>query len=99
MPGVLAAGDSQVLADCKAWGQWSKQDNGCQAFHSGWAAGANSCHGCSSTTRAYEACDLNECKAACQDLYASSSHEGACTAGCDKYAELGGCILAGAYFC
>ena len=96
---VSGCHDDSVLAQCKAWGQHSKQDNGCQAYASGWSRKGNSCHGCTTTDYAYTACDLNQCHALCDDLYGAlyngrrrrnghESHRRQCKTGCDKYREL-----------
>lgn len=84
---------SAILTECQEWGELTKHDNGCQAYHEGWPAQDNTCHSCDATTRAYSACNITECYALCEDLY-SSYPDGPldhCKLGCDKYDELGGC--------
>ena len=100
-PPHVAQGVDTVLTACKAWGAHSKQDNGCQAYHSGWPLATNSasdcpagagCYGTEITTRAYQACSLTECSDLCVDLYPEIVNQNLCKKGCAKYVELGGCV-------
>jgi len=92
--------NEQRLIECKAWGQYSKEDNGCTCYHQGFEIISSAVyHDGGLTTRAYASCDKNECYAFCDELYAAStgSSAGRCKEGCDKYEELGGCIDACSY--
>jgi len=85
-------GNSDVLKKCEDWGTLSKHHNGCRAYHRGWDKGDHGCAHCGETSRDYAACDFEECKRLCADLYSENLNEMPhCTAGCEKYHELGGC--------
>merc|ERR1719195_348296 len=85
-------GNSDVLKQCEDWGTLSKHHNGCRAYHRGWDKGDHGCAHCGETSRDYAACDFEECKRLCADLYSENLNEMPhCTAGCEKYHELGGC--------
>lgn len=87
-PPLTPCFDQATLDACMAWGTWSKHDNGCQAYASGWAQGTYTCSGCGSTSRSYQACDSAECSALCGELYAAAGQNNidACASGCSWYA-------------
>jgi len=80
--------DSEHLAACKASFQYSKEENGCEAFAQGWPKGQYNCHGCGPVSRSYASCNLDECHSLCGDLYAGAGDINRCKQGCDKYNEL-----------
>jgi len=82
-------GDRSLFEECKSGHTLSKYMNGCEIFHKGRAQDKSGCHRCFPLERSYSSCSLDECHAACEDLYENGDNNTKmCRDGCISMRDL-----------